>query len=117
MQWTEGRRRSFITSTLRGGLRRWPPKWECLKESSIGKQVNEKSGRLAEHYTCASCKKAFPAKDVQIDHIEPVVDPIEGFISWDRFIERLYCPRENLQTLCTSCHKEKTKEEKQRRTK
>ncbi|UOF80621.1 hnh endonuclease [Caudoviricetes sp.] len=115
VKWTEGRIRSFITSTLRGGLRRWPPKWECLKEAKTGKRINEKSGRLAEHYLCASCKKEYTSKDIQVDHIDPVVCIDKGFISWDVFIKRLYCPKENLQVLCKNCHKEKTTKERKKR--
>jgi hypothetical protein len=35
----------------------------------------------------------------------------EGFLSWDIFIERLFCGIENLQILCSECHKVKTKKE------
>lgn len=115
LMWSEGRIKSFITSTLRGGLRRWPPKWETLKEAKVGKKINEKSGRLAEHYKCASCKKEYVSKDVEVDHIKPVVCPKKGFVSWDEFIKRLYCPKENLQCLCKKCHKEKTNQEKLKR--
>jgi len=48
---------------------------------------------------------------VQVDHIIPVIDPATGFTTWDAFIERLFCDRDNLQVLCTSCHDIKTKEE------
>lgn len=113
--WTEGRIRSFITSTLRGGLRRWPPKWEVLKEAKIGKKINEKSGRLAEHYLCAKCKKVYISKDVQVDHINPVVDIKKGFTTWDEFIKRLYCEKKDLQVLCIKCHKEKTAKERIKR--
>jgi 5-methylcytosine-specific restriction endonuclease McrA len=110
--WTEGRYRSFVTSTLRSGARRWPPKYETLNEAKTEKKVNEKTGRIAQHYLCSSCSKEFPAKDVQVDHIHPVVDPKKGFISWDVFIERLYCEKENLQVLCKGCHLVKSNEEK-----
>jgi hypothetical protein len=49
-EWTEGRLKSFITSTLRGGFRRYPPKYESLKEAQVGKKINDKSQRLAMHY-------------------------------------------------------------------
>ncbi len=114
--WTEGRYNSFITSTLRSGMRRWPPKWQCLKNSLVGKKKG-KSGREAAHYKCAGCSGEFTSKDVQIDHISPVVDPAKGFTTWDEFISRLFCSVENLQTLCTTCHKRKTLCEKQTRTK
>lgn len=115
--WTLARRHSFIVSILRGGNSRYPEKYECLKDARQGKKINEKSGRLAEHYLCASCKGEFTSTNIQVDHILPVVDPDVGFISWDEFIKRLYCPKENLQVLCKPCHAIKTKEEKQRRTK
>jgi 5-methylcytosine-specific restriction endonuclease McrA len=111
--WTEGRYRSFITSTLRGGARRWPPKYETLNLAKTEKKVNSKTGRIAQHYLCNHCNKEFPAKDVQVDHISPVVDPNKGFKTWDVFIERLFCERDNLQVLCTSCHKIKSNQEKQ----
>jgi ribosomal protein L44E len=115
--WTEGRLKSFITSTLRGGFRRYPPKYEVLKEAMWGKKLNSKTGRQAIHYTCASCKHEYPAREIQIDHIEAVVIPEEGFVSWDKFISRLFCSKENLQALCVTCHKKKTKEETERRKK
>jgi 5-methylcytosine-specific restriction endonuclease McrA len=115
MDWTEGRKRTFIVSTLRGGMRRWPPKWEALKDAFAGKMVNPNTKRLAYHYKCASCKNLFTTKDIQIDHIQPVVDPIKGFISYDDFIDRLFCQKDNLQVLCKPCHKIKTNEEKQKR--
>lgn len=110
--WTMGRYQAFITSVLRSGARRWPPKYETLNDAFIGKLLNEKTGRESKHYRCKSCNGAFPAKDVQVDHISPVVDPITGFTTWDDFITRLYCGKDNLQILCTTCHKEKSKKER-----
>lgn len=110
-EWTEGRYRSFITSTLRGGMRRWPPKWKALNNAAVGRKVNKKTGKLAQHYVCASCRNEFTSKDVEVDHIEPVVE-LTGFVSWDVYIDRLFCEESNLQVLCKSCHKVKTQEEK-----
>ncbi len=69
------------------------------------------------HYKCAKCKKHFVAADVQVDHIFPVVDPKTGFVSWDLFIDRIFCEIENLQVMCKPCHKVKTEEEKLERKK
>ena len=110
--WTKARRNSFIASVLRSGSRRWPPKYQCLAEAKTDKKINPKTGRLAQHYQCALCKEEFTSTNVEVDHILPVVDPAKGFESWDKFIERLYCGQENLQTVCTTCHKNKTKMEK-----
>ncbi len=115
--WTEGRLKTFITSVLRKGYTRYPPKYETLKEASVGKKTNKSTGRLAEHYKCAKCKKAYPNKEVAVDHIEPVVCSEQGFIDWDVFIKRLYCNKDNLQVLCKTCHDKKTQKERKQRSK
>jgi 5-methylcytosine-specific restriction endonuclease McrA len=114
-QWTESRYRSFIISALRAASRRWPVKWAVLKDAAVGKQKNISTGKLAEHYKCASCGNIFPAKEVVVDHIDPVVDPKKGFVSWDDYIERMFCEAEGLQVLCKPCHKVKTDEERKSR--
>lgn len=116
-EWTEARFKSFVTSALRAASRRWPPKYKALKEAFIGKQVNAKTGKMAMHYKCAECKKLYVAADVQVDHILPVVDPKKGFVSWDSFIDRIFCEIENLQVMCKPCHKIKTDQEKLERKK
>ena len=116
-EWTEARFRAFIISALRAYMKRFPPKWKALKAASIGRVINKRSGRLAEHYKCASCEDNFVARDVQVDHIEPVVSPQEGFQDWWTYMNRLYCEAENLQVLCKPCHKQKTAEERKERVK
>jgi len=111
--WTEGRFNSFIKSTLRSGSQRWPPKYKALNAAKQGKKINEASGRLAEHYRCAACQGSFPAKNIQVDHITPVIDPVVGFTTWDDVVKRMFCEKDNFQILCRTCHKEKTDLEKQ----
>ena len=74
-------------------------------------------------YICESCggrAKAQPSKlfpQIHIDHIDPVV-PIGTAITdmtWDQYIERLFCDPKNLQALCTDCHNVKTQEENRER--
>lgn len=110
--WTEARFNSFVKSALRAASRRWPPKYECLAGAYVGKQINPKSGRLAKHYHCASCSQSFPAKDVQVDHIAPIIDPYKGFTGWDDVVNAMFCEKDNLQVLCTECHKAKTAQER-----
>lgn len=112
-QWTEGRWRAFVVSALRSASRRYPPKYNTLNASKTEKKVNEKTGRIAQHYQCAKCKCEFTSKDVEVDHIKPVIDPKKGFKSWDEYINRLFCTEDNLQVLCKPCHKIKTNKEKE----
>lgn len=112
-KWTEARYRSFVTSTLRAGSRKWPPKYETLNAAKTEKKVNKATGRLAQHYICAMCEQEYTQKDVQVDHIKPVIDPKKGFVSWDTYIDRMFCEGKNLQVLCKGCHTEKTKLEKE----
>ncbi len=53
-------------------------------------------------------KLGFKSKEINVDHIIPVVDPIKGFESIEIFIENLFCDENNLQILCVSCHSQKT---------
>ena len=117
LEWTQARLKNFIISALRSASNRYPPKYECLNAAKVGKKVNKASGRLAEHYKCAACKKHFVAKEVQVDHIEPVVNPLTGFIDWNTFVARMFCPITNLQVLCRGCHKVKSDKEKKERLK
>ena len=112
LNWTDARKHAFIVAVLRSGTRRWPPKYNTLNAAKTEKKINEKTGRMAQHYRCAMCQQEFTNKDVQVDHIKPVVDPKKGFKNWDVFINNLFCDADNLQVLCIPCHKIKTKKEK-----
>lgn len=97
-------------STLRSGSRRWPPKWQVLEAAKTEKKINPKTGKMAQHYMCSGCSNEYTSKDIEVDHVEPVV-PLTGWVSWDDVIERLFCTADKLQCLCTACHKAKTREE------
>lgn len=107
-RWTKGRWNSFVTSTLRAGSRRWPPKFDTLNAARTEKKINPKSGRLAQHYLCNECKHEFVATQVQVDHVKAMGTGC----TWDEFVHGLFCEADNLQVLCLSCHKIKTQREK-----
>lgn len=115
--WTEGRLNAFIVGVLRQGHKRWPYKYIVKNEAKTDKKINPESNRLAQFYQCAICKDEFTNKEVEVDHIEPVVDPVKGFINWDTFIARLFSFKENYQLVCKSCHKLKSNKEKKARSK
>ena len=111
-RWTEARYRAFKISALRAYMKRWEPLWDTKENAKVGKMINKKTGRMAEHYRCAGCNDFFVANDVN-----PVVDPKDGFKDLETFSDRLYCEEENLQVLCKQCHKDKTNEERKQRKK
>lgn len=69
---------------------------------------------MAKHFTCAACRKEFPAKNVEVNHKIPVI-PVTGFDSWDKVIERMFCEKEHFEVLCKPCHKSVTKLESEER--
>ena len=113
-EWTEARYRSFVKSALRSASQRWPPKYQVLNEAYVGQQINKSSGRMAKHFRCNKCLDLFPQKEVEVNHLTPVV-LTSGFDSWDGVIERLFCEKDKLEVLCKPCHKLVTKEENQER--
>ena len=113
--WTDAKWRSWVVSLLRRGTMKFPPRNEALRAAKTEKKINEKTGRMAQHYKCAECLQEFPAKGVVVDHIQPVIDPNGSFVDWNTYIERMFCSVENLQILCSACHDIKSSNEKQQR--
>lgn len=110
--WTEARFRSFIRGNLRRTSQRWAPISSALKNARVSRG----------EYICAECKQIVPAtikdengkriKNAVVDHIEPVIDPAVGWVSYDSLVERMFVEEDKLQVLCYECHKKKTDEEK-----
>lgn len=113
-QWTEARFNSFVKGALRSASQRWPPKYQTLAEAYTTTKTNTKTGRMAKHYKCNRCKNDFPMKEVEVNHIVPVV-PVTGFTSWDETVERMFCEKEGLEVVCKPCHKNITKQENEER--
>lgn len=106
--WTTGKYWSFVRGHLRRMFMRWPPKYDVLKDAkrdAIGK------GRLKFEYQCKECEEWYPQKEVDVDHIVPAGSLLK-YEDLPQFVERLLPPKEGLQVLCKTCHKEKTKREK-----
>jgi len=111
---TESQFTSFVKSALRAKSRFWKPISEVLRKAKTARGV----------YLCNVCKQEVPVshvvngkrrKNVQVDHVSPVITE-EGFTDWNRFIENLFCEEDNLQAICSSCHDEKTKQERMTRS-
>jgi 5-methylcytosine-specific restriction endonuclease McrA len=104
---------SFIRSALRQKSRWWKPITECkLKAKRIYKGPNK---RQKFEYQCRACKNWFPEKKINVDHIIPA-GSLNCAQDLPGFVERLFCEQDNLQCLCTTCHDEKTKTDKNEKT-
>lgn len=97
-------KKAFIIATLRRASYRYPGRNEALKRARVARGL----------YLCNYCKKVFPRKQVKVDHIIPVVG-LQGFVSWDEYIDRMYPEPEGFQVLCEFDHNIKTKLENQAR--
>ena len=101
---------AFIRSALRQKSRWWKPITQCKQNAKRPyKGINK---RQKFEYQCNKCKKWFPDKQINIDHISPAgelnkADDLPGFV------ERLFVEESGLQGLCQNCHNEKTKQEKE----
>lgn len=68
--------------------------------------------RDAVQYLCAVCQEWVSSTKIEVDHIEPVIDPSVGFVDWNTYVERIDCDVDNLRPICTTCHKNKTAQER-----
>lgn len=81
--------------------------------------VSETGPRGGKRYLCSECCQPFSRKEVQVDHIDPVVPTImqQKDMNWNYFMSRLFCNEDNLQVLCRGCHTRKTNRERKERKK
>ncbi len=119
--WTEARLRSFVMSGMRRMTARWGPKYSVLNKAFVENQINPKTKRTRKMFRCAITGKLFPAAEMQIDHIDPVVPYKFGRktkwlgYNWNELLPRVFCSEENLQAVSKAAHKIKTKMENEKR--
>lgn len=99
--------REWMKNTLRRSFFRYWERTKAIQAARVDRGL----------YKCASCLIVSKMEGHHIDHIEPVVETSVGFVNWDTYIKRLFCPASNLQLLCSTCHKIKTKKEQEERKK
>lgn len=105
-RWTEGEYFQRIRAALRRVFRFWEPMQIALKKASRPSQSTNK--KLKWEYQCAYCKKWFPRKQVQIDHIVEC-GSLNNYDDLIPFLKRLTPENPNsFQVLCKKDHKKKT---------
>lgn len=95
-------KKSYAIAILRRGSYRLRARSNALKAAKVARNC----------YRCAICLQIFGRKEIQVDHKSPVT-PITGWVSFDDFIDRLYCEEQDLQVLCKPHHKIKSQAENQ----
>lgn len=90
--------RHFLTNKLRRISYQWAPRKQAIVNARLERGV----------YKCATCEGNFGRTEIQLDHINPVIDEQVGFVDWDTYIDRLFCDVDNFQVLCKPCHETKT---------
>lgn len=108
--WTESRYFQFIRSALRQAFSRYPPKYQAKDRAK--RTLEHKKGRQQYEYQCSHCNGWFPAKAVEVDHIEPA-GSLRTYDDLPGFVRRLFCEVDGLQILCKECHLDKTTESRE----
>lgn len=92
--------KSFLVNALRRASYRWPGRHSAQKKAHVGRN----------QYVCAMCGPNifYTRKEVQLDHITPVVDPQKGWEDLDVFAERMFVDEDGFQVICSRHHEEKT---------
>lgn len=107
--WTEAEYWGRIRSCLRRLSRFWKPAVVALHAARI-----PCSGARGQKwsYICADCKKAFPRKQVNVDHVEPC-GALTDLSHLPDFVRRLTPEDTNAYAVrCLSCHQVKTNVER-----
>lgn len=90
----------FLIPILRRKSLHWPARNECKKNAR----------RAPNQYECVVCgpTKLHPGNGVHVDHIKSVINVKTSFVSFDSYVESLFCDISNLQILCITHHEQKS---------
>jgi hypothetical protein len=102
----EKHRFNYVKNALRIATYKWPYFSMAMSRQRLERGL----------YQCESCKGSFGPKEINRDHIEPVV-AVTGWDGWESYINRLFVKSEGIQILCLTCHETKTMTENQMRVK
>lgn len=98
-------KKQFVINGLRRMSYRWPSRYRTLKKANVGRNA----------YFCSMCPEGVvhPKKNIQLDHIDPIVNPETGFTTFDDYIDRMFCYESGWQVLCKEHHEIKSLAENQ----
>lgn len=97
---------NYVKNALRIATYKWPYFSLAMNRQRLERGL----------YKCESCSGAFGPKEINRDHIEPVI-AVTGWTNWQDYINRLFVKSDGIQILCITCHSSKTAVENQIRLK
>lgn len=108
--------RSLIMNAMRRAFARSELRRQVMEASIIG-YYDANRPRVKKWVTCNVCKKPTPKYSAVVDHIIPVIAVDSSFEKQgvEVTVDRMWCDKSNLQTICESCHTDKTSQERQER--
>jgi 5-methylcytosine-specific restriction endonuclease McrA len=102
---------AFIRSALRQKSRWWKP--ISAAKANAKRPYKGTKARQKFEYQCNHCKKWFPEKEIDVDHIIGA-GKLRCAADLPGFVERLFCEVSGLQVLCVDCHDKKTENENEK---
>lgn len=95
-----------------------PNKNEVIRRCKVRVPIGQYKNGNTEYKVMLKCESCGAVVDkLDVDHIEPRIDPDVGFVSYDQWIDSTFVTPSKLQGLCKPCHKEKTVSENRHRKK
>lgn len=106
--------------------KQWPPILKAKRSTKIGPELYKcplcssiiYSGKRSIDTIRVDYPEAIIGR-MDVDHIEPVI-PIEDSgksKDWNKVISRMFCSEDNVQSICSTCHKQKSLSERGDRAK
>lgn len=105
---------------IKGSLRRVFSRSELRQQVVAASRIeyhDPNRPRVKKWSRCELCKELTPTYLIAADHILPLI-PLNSSLnemSWDELVDRLWCDASNLQAVCVTCHKAKSKQEMKQR--
>lgn len=106
-EWTEAAYWGFIRSGLRQLSMRWPPLRNIMRRDRRPYSGPDK--RTKWEHRCEICGGWYPAKMIEVDHVEPC-GQLKSYDDLPGFVARLLCEADNLRKTCATCNQSRQKE-------
>ena len=107
---------------LKGAIRRVFSRSELRRkvvDAAIIDHHDPERPRVSLWVRCAVCTMPCAKYQAQVDHMDPIIPAHSSLehMLWGEVVDRTWCPESNLQVICPTCHKAKTKAENAERRK